>query len=135
MEEMKPKANMFKINEPIGRICFLTNWFIIMVIHIFFRVTTHYFKIFAHGNNTLIISILAYSLISALFVYYLHFINTAKRFWDISQNKMFGIIMTSIYPILFIVSIPILKDRALIFIPATMLLLTIYLSVRGKRLN
>ncbi len=82
---MEMFLSLWKLDEPIGRLKFLLNNILIVVIMIV--LTAPFYAILAAPNGTKGPLAIILGLVSL----YLSFINIAKRFWDLTGRKMQGV--------------------------------------------
>lgn len=85
---MEMFLNLWKLDEPVGRLKFLLNNILIFVILLV--LSAPFYAILAAPNGTKGPVAIVLGLVSL----YLSFINIAKRFWDLTARKMQGIWFT-----------------------------------------
>ena len=96
-------ANLLKIDVPISKLKFFVNSILIFVYSLLGVVVFYILSIVIGGTKGLLTAISVFLLIFILPTIYLHFVNYAKRIWDICQNKKASIILSSVLFILFLI--------------------------------
>ena len=102
-------TSMRKLDMPIGRLKFFTNSIIIFALQVIAIAIYYIFYFLLKSPNALLTLVVIFSIVFGIPILYLHFINYAKRIWDIAGNFNLAIWLTIVlFAISFIVSNPIL---------------------------
>lgn len=87
-------TSMRKLDMPIGRLKFFTNSIIIFALQVIAIAIYYIFYFLLKSPNTLLTLVVIFSIVFGIPILYLHFINYAKRIWDIAGNFNLAIWLT-----------------------------------------
>ena len=85
---------MRKLDMPIGRLKFFTNSIIIFALQVIAIAIYYIFYFLLKSPNALLTLVVIFSIVFGIPILYLHFINYAKRIWDIAGNFNLAIWLT-----------------------------------------
>lgn len=87
-------TSMRKLDMPIGRLKFFTNSIIIFALQVIAIAIYYIFYFLLKSPNALLTLVVIFSIVFGIPILYLHFINYAKRIWDIAGNFNLAIWLT-----------------------------------------
>lgn len=87
-------TSMRKLDMPIGRLQFFTNSIIIFALQVIAIAIYYIFYFLLKSPNALLTLVVIFSIVFGIPILYLHFINYAKRIWDIAGNFNLAIWLT-----------------------------------------
>lgn len=87
-------TSMRKLDMPIGRLKFFTNSIIIFALQVIAIAIYYIFYFLLKTPNALLTLVVIFSIVFGIPILYLHFINYAKRIWDIAGNFNLAIWLT-----------------------------------------
>ena len=87
-------TSMRKLDMPIGILKFFTNSIIIFALQVIAITIYYIFYFLLKSPNALLTLVVIFSIVFGIPILYLHFINYAKRIWDIAGNFNLAIWLT-----------------------------------------
>ena len=87
-------TSMRKLDMPIGRLKYFTNSIILFALQVIAISIYYIFYFLLKSPNALLTLVVIFSIVFGIPILYLHFINYAKRIWDIAGNFNLAIWLT-----------------------------------------
>ena len=88
-------ANIFKLDEPIGRKQFIITLGVLLFYTVFATIISICARYFFDINQITAIAITVFALLSLLILIYINWVNYVKRVWDLIQDKQKAIFYVS----------------------------------------
>ena len=123
---VRSSRNIFRYDYPVGRLGFILNTFLILIIAVVFMFISKYIYIQFDTNDNLPI-LMSLLILIVLFIAYLGLINFAKRFYDLFGDKQKGLFYAAAFYIINTASsfIPVVRYLDIVFAAVVLLILVV----------